>query len=76
MTIYIPVLYICIGLQCGFFQSETYTLDEQNCEQEVQQKKAEYASNKATVEGICVDIKIHLQKKGLTDDIRRTGSSS
>lgn len=76
MTIYIPVLYICMGLKCGFFQSENYTLDEQNCLQEVSQKKAEYASDKATVEGICVDIKLNLQKKGLTDDIRGTRTSS
>jgi hypothetical protein len=62
--------------KCGFFQSENYTLDEQNCLQEVSQKKAEYTRNNATVEGICVDMEIHLEKKGKTDDFRRTGASS
>jgi len=74
--IYIPVLYICMAGKCGFFQSENYTLDEQNCLQEVSQKKAEYTRNNATVEGICVDMEIHLEKKGKTDDLRRTGTSS
>lgn len=75
-TIYIPVLYICMGLKCGFFQSETYTLDEQNCLREVSQKKSEYANDKATVDGICVEMEIHLEKKGKTDDLRRTITSS
>ena len=39
MTIYIPLLYICIGLECAFFQSEIYTLDEKKCEQEIAQQK-------------------------------------
>lgn len=60
MTIYVPVLYICMGAQCGFFQSETYTLDEQNCLTEIEQKKADYPS--AKIDGICVDIKIERKK--------------
>jgi len=39
VTIYIPLLYICMGLECGFFQSENYTTDKQNCEQEIESKK-------------------------------------
>jgi hypothetical protein len=60
MTIYIPLLYICFGVQCGFFQSETYTLSEQDCLQEVQGKKAEYPT--AKIEGTCVDIKLDRKK--------------
>lgn len=57
MTFYIPVLYICMNLQCGFFQSETATQNEQSCLQEVQQKKIEYA-NATKIEGVCIDITI------------------
>ena len=60
MMIYIPVLYICIGLDCAFFQSEIYTLNEQKCEQEIAQKKSELIKQGRTVQAICVDIKIQL----------------
>jgi hypothetical protein len=63
MIIYIPVLYICIGLECAFFQSEIYTLNEQKCEQEIAQQKSELIKQGRTVEAICVDIKINLEKK-------------
>jgi hypothetical protein len=63
MTIYIPLLYICIGLECAFFQSEIYTLDEKKCEQEITQQKSELIKLGRTVQAICVDIKIQLEKK-------------
>jgi hypothetical protein len=63
MMIYIPVLYICIGLECAFFQSEIYTLNEQKCEQEIAQQKIELIKQGRTVEAICVDVKINLEKK-------------
>ena len=63
MMIYIPVLYICIGLDCAFFQSEIYTLNEQKCEQEIAQQKSELTKQGRTVQAICVDIKINLEKK-------------
>jgi len=63
MIIYIPVLYICIGLECAFFQSEIYTLNEQNCEQEIAQQKIELIKQGKTVQAICVDMKINLEKK-------------
>ena len=62
MIIYVPLLYICLAGKCGFFQSENYTTDEQNCEQEIQQKKNEIIKQGATVEAICVDVKIKLEK--------------
>jgi hypothetical protein len=63
MTIYIPLLYICIGLECAFFQSEIYTLEEKKCEQEITQQKSELIKLGRTVQAICVDIKIQLEKK-------------
>jgi hypothetical protein len=63
MTIYIPLLYICIGLECGFFQSEIYTLNEKKCEQEIAQQKIELIKQGRTVQAICIDMKINLEKK-------------
>ena len=66
MTIYIPLLYICIGLECGFFQSEVYTLDEKKCEQEIAQQKSELIKLGRTVQAICIDIKILEKKSNVT----------
>lgn len=63
MTIYIPLLYICMGLKCGFFQSENYTLDAKNCEQEIASKKDEYSKQGAKVEALCVDVEIKTEKE-------------
>jgi len=66
MTIYIPLLYICIGLECAFFQSEIYTLDEKKCEQEIAQQKIELIKLGRTVQAICIDIKILENKSDVT----------
>ena len=63
MTIYIPLLYICIAMECKFFQSEIYTLDKQKCEQEIAQQKIEIINLGNTVEAICIDMDIKLEKK-------------
>ena len=63
MTIYIPLLYICIAMECKFFQSESYTLDETKCEKEITQQKSELIKQGKTVEAICVDMYIQLEKK-------------
>jgi hypothetical protein len=63
MTIYIPLLYICIAMECKFFQSEIYTLDKQKCEQEIAQQKIEIINLGNTVEAICIDMDIQLEKK-------------
>ena len=63
MTIYIPLLYICIALECKFFQSEIYTLDKQNCEQEIAQQKIEITKQGNTVEAICIDIDVKFERK-------------
>ena len=63
MTIYIPLLYICIAMECKFFQSEIYTLDKQKCEQEIAQQKIEIIKLGNKVEAICIDMDIQLEKK-------------
>jgi hypothetical protein len=68
MTIYIPLLYICIALECKFFQSEIYTLDEKKCEQEIAQQKIEIIKQGKTVEAICIDIEIKLERKNDATD--------
>jgi hypothetical protein len=63
MTIYIPLLYICVAMECKFFQSEIYTLDKQKCEQEIAQQKIEITKQGNTVEAICVDVDIKLERQ-------------
>jgi len=62
MTIYIPLLYICIAMECKFFQSEIYTLDKQKCEQEIAQQKIQITKQGNTVAAICVDMEIKVDK--------------
>jgi hypothetical protein len=68
MTIYIPLLYICIALECKFFQSEIYTLDKQKCEQEIAQQKIEITKQGNTVEVVCIDMEIKLERKSNEPD--------
>jgi len=63
MTIYIPLLYICIAMECKFFQSEIYTLDKQKCEQEIALQIIEITKQGNRVEAICIDMDIQLEKK-------------
>jgi hypothetical protein len=57
-----------LGVQCEFFQSESYTLNETKCEQEIAQQKTELIKQGRTVEAICVDIEIKLERiKDATD---------
>jgi hypothetical protein len=53
-------------LECAFFQSEIYTLDEKKCEQEITQQKIELIKLGRTVQAICVDIKILEKKSDVT----------
>jgi hypothetical protein len=50
-------------MECKFFQSEIYTLDKQKCEQEIAQQKIEIIKLGNTVEAICIDMDIKLEKK-------------
>jgi hypothetical protein len=51
-----------LGVQCEFFQSESYTLDKKKCEQEIIQQKTELIKQGRTVEAICVDVDIKLER--------------
>jgi hypothetical protein len=62
-----------MGLECAFFQSEIYTLNEQKCEQEIAQQKIELIKQGRKVEAICIDMKIILEKK--TDVTYRSHTS-
>lgn len=62
MTIYIPVLYVCLGLQCTFFQSETFTTDMQGCKKEIEQQKEDGQKRGFTVDAICVDVNVPKEK--------------
>ena len=72
MTIYIPLLYICIAMECKFFQSEIYTLDKQKCEQEIAQQKIEITKQGNTVEVICIDMEIKLEQNNRKADLYNT----
>jgi hypothetical protein len=72
MTIYIPLLYICIAMECKFFQSEIYTLDKQKCEQEIAQQKIEITKQGNTVEVVCVDMEIKLEQNNRKADLYNT----
>jgi hypothetical protein len=50
-------------MECKFFQSEIYTLDKQKCEQEIAQQKIEITKQGNTVEAICVDVDIKLERQ-------------
>jgi hypothetical protein len=54
-----------LGVQCEFFQSESYTLDEKKCEQEITQQRSELIKQGKTVEAICVDVNIQFEKKNI-----------
>jgi len=72
MTIYIPLLYICVAMECKFFQSEIYTLDKQKCEQEIAQQKIEITKQGNTVEVICIDMEIKLEQNNRKADLYNT----
>jgi len=65
MTIFIPVLIICINAQCEFQQAMTYYLAESQCRTVMTQQKTQMqtltarAGTTAVIEGTCItaDIK-------------------
>jgi len=63
MTIYIPVLNVCLGVQCTFFQSENFTTDMRSCQKEIAQQKENGKKKGMTVEAICVDVNIVEERK-------------
>jgi hypothetical protein len=57
-----------MGVNCEFLQSEDYTLNEQKCLQEIAEKKSEFTNQGKTVEAICIDIDIKLERKSNEPD--------
>ena len=62
MTIYIPVIFICVSEVCNFMQGQTLHKTEASCRAAVDMQKAhmdEVSQNKITlIEGICINVDI------------------
>jgi len=63
VSIFIPVLYICMNGHCEFLQQLTHYTDRQQCMAAVQEKKQEYVKMGAKVDVTCIDLIV--QKRGL-----------
>ena len=63
MSIFIPVLYICMNGHCEFLQQLTHYTDRAQCMAAVTEKKKEYVRMGAKVDATCVDLIV--QKRGL-----------
>ena len=63
MSIFIPVLYICMNGHCEFLQQLSHYTDRQQCMAAVQVKKQEFVKMGATVDATCIDLIV--QKRGL-----------
>jgi|TARA_R110000822_G_scaffold208273_1_gene344209 hypothetical protein len=58
MTMYLVVLYACMGLKCEFYQSLAYTTNKQECMKSVERQIEEGRLNGFKVDGTCVYIDI------------------
>lgn len=58
MTIYIVVLYVCVGLKCQFFQAEGYITDEKECRREVAEQIEKGKRDGVRVDGTCIDLQV------------------
>lgn len=58
MTLYLVVLYACMGLKCEFYQSSTYTTNKQDCIKTVERQIEEGRLNGFKVDGTCIDIEL------------------
>lgn len=58
MTIYIPLLYICLGLKCQFLQANAFSLDEKSCLQVVRLKESQLITEGFKVDTMCVTMKV------------------
>jgi hypothetical protein len=63
MSIFIPVLYICMNGHCEFFQQHAYYTDRQKCIEVVVAKQGEFAKMGAVVDSTCIELVV--QKRGL-----------
>jgi hypothetical protein len=73
MTIFIPVLWVCINAHCEFMQQRGFYISEEECREEVRQQKqkmrdrAEMSEGELTqLEGTCIDATVdkNLRAKG------------
>ena len=62
MTIFIPVLWICLNGHCEFMQQSTHFTDEEACKESVRVQKqkmrdmaAETGETITQLEGVCID---------------------
>jgi hypothetical protein len=58
MTIYVVVLYICMGIKCEFLQSETQTYDKNVCDREVASQIERGRREGLRIDGICIDVEL------------------
>jgi len=65
MTIFIPVIWICINAHCEFMQQQGYFIEEEDCKEEVRihkQKMLDMATEAngtiTQLEGTCIDATI------------------
>jgi hypothetical protein len=62
MTIYIPVLWVCVALNCEFMQSTAYFKNEEQCKQSIEDQKTHMIKlSKGTItqiEGTCISTKL------------------
>jgi len=63
VSIFIPVLYICMNGHCEFLQQLTHYTDRQQCMAAVQGKMQEFIKMGATADATCIDLIV--QKRGL-----------
>ena len=63
MSIFIPVLYICMHGHCEFLQQLTHYTDRAQCMAIVEVKKQEFVKMGATADATCIDLIV--QKRGL-----------
>ena len=62
MSIFIPVLYICLNGHCEFLQQLTHYTNRQQCMAIVEVKKQEFIQMGATADATCIDL--FVQKRG------------
>jgi hypothetical protein len=62
MTIFIPVLWVCVALNCQFMQSSVYFKNEEQCQKSIEDQKIHMLKlSRGTItqiEGTCISTKL------------------
>jgi hypothetical protein len=62
MTIYIPIMFICVAEVCNFMQGQTLHKTEASCRASIEMQKtnmAEISQGKITlIEGTCINVEL------------------